>query len=49
MTDKPHKTPADPNVEPEGYVPPTSAEELLERYKTRDRFCLDSVAACSRL
>jgi hypothetical protein len=29
MTDKP--TIQNPNVKPEGYEPPTSAEELLER------------------
>jgi len=28
----------DPNVEPEGYEPPTSAEELLERYAVRERY-----------
>ena len=38
MTDKPHNGPADPNVEPEGYEPPTSSEELLERYKNGERY-----------
>ena len=36
MTDKSHHIPADPNVEPEGYKPPTSAEELLEGRTTVD-------------
>ena len=27
------KPPMDPNIEPPGYKPPTSAEELLERYE----------------
>lgn len=43
MTDKPKwddqtkydnpSQPKNPNVEPEGYKPPTSTEELLERYE----------------
>lgn len=32
MTDTPHVTTADPNIKHEGYEPPTSADELLERY-----------------
>ena len=35
MTDKP--TIQDPNVEPPGYKPPTSAKELLERYARGER------------
>lgn len=30
--------PQDPNVQPEGYTPPTSAEELLERYAAGERY-----------
>ena len=37
MTAKP-KPPMDPNVEPPGYKPPTSAAELLERYEEGERY-----------
>ena len=36
MTDNPK--PMNPNVEPPGYKPPTSAEELLERYAAGERY-----------
>lgn len=41
--------PMDPNVEPEGYKPPTSAEELLERYAKGERYFRYSILDGSRL
>lgn len=37
MIDKPPEI-QDPYIKPEGYKPPTSAEELLERYERGERY-----------
>ena len=39
----------DPNVEPPGYEPPTSAEELLGRYATGERYFAHSSLQSARL
>ena len=41
--------PKDPNVEPEGYEPPQSAEELLERYAAGERYFRGAVLRCTHL
>lgn len=45
MADDPKKTPMDPNAEPPGYKPPTSAAELLERYAKGERYFVRASAS----
>ena len=47
MTDKPHITPADPSIRPEGYEPPTSAEEQIGRHENPDGQQLLTSRVCS--